>query len=95
MIQINDEDFPITSADKIIHGTKTVKASLLDKVVYNAMVGNECNDYVEKDMFDDDELLEIAYHILAYLRETPVVWTKYGPYFGAKMTSSQKEEESC
>lgn len=92
MIQINDEDFPITAADKIIHGTKMVKASLLDKAVYNTMVGEKCNNYVEKDMFDDDELREIAYHILVYLRETPVVWTKPGPYFGAKMMSSQKEE---
>ena len=70
MIQINDEDFPITAADKIIHGTKMAKASLLDKVVYNAMEGKECNGYVEKDMFDDDELREIAYHILVYLRES-------------------------
>lgn len=78
MIQINDEDFPITVADKIIHGTKTVKASILDKAIYKAILGEECIDYVEKDMFDDDELRQIAQHILVYLRETEPALTHKG-----------------
>lgn len=72
MIQINDNDLPITVAEKIITGTKKTQATILEKAIYKGVTGKNCDEIVEKDMFDDDEIREIADHLYAYLREKRV-----------------------
>ncbi len=67
MIQINDNDLPITAAEKIISGTKEVTASPLDKAV-SRMCGDirENIDTVQYDMFDLEDLKEIAEYLTIY-----------------------------
>ena len=52
MIEIKDDDLPIEVAKKIIFAKKKTKT----------LIGQE----VEVDMFDIDDLKEIAMHIMAY-----------------------------
>jgi hypothetical protein len=59
MIQIDDFDSPIQVAEKVINGTKKVPASTLDKVF-----GEE--DMVSKDMFELEEIKEIAGYLMVY-----------------------------
>lgn len=66
MIQINDYDLPIQVAEKIISGTKDVPASMLDKAAYKAFTGKEIGETVNKDMFDLEEIKEIAGYLLVY-----------------------------
>ncbi len=66
MIQINDYDLPIQVAEKIISGTKEVLASPLDKAAYKAFTGKEIGETVHRDMFDLEEIKEIADHLLVY-----------------------------
>lgn len=67
MIQIENNDLPVTVAQKLITATSTVNATPLHKLVYKS-IGKECGETVEEDMFNDDDLREIADHIYAYLR---------------------------
>ena len=65
MIQINDNDLPITVAEKIITGTKPYSPTLAMKAFAKAITGNEtASDTV--DMFDLEELKEIADYLLVY-----------------------------
>ena len=66
MIQINDFDLPIQVAEKIIGGTKDVPASLLDKAAYKAFTGKEIGETVSRDMFDLEEIKEIADYLMVY-----------------------------
>ncbi len=66
MIQINDFDLPIQVAEKIIGGTKEVPASMLDKAAYKAFTGKEVGETVHKDMFDLEEIKEIADYLIVY-----------------------------
>lgn len=66
MIQINDFDLPIQAAEKIISGTKDVPASMLDKAVYKAFTGKEIEEVVSRDMFELEEIKEIADHLIVY-----------------------------
>ncbi len=66
MIQINDNDLPITAAEKIINGTKNKTATLSDKLVYKAFTGKEVGDTVCIDMFDLEEIKEIADYLIVY-----------------------------
>lgn len=66
MIQINDYDLPIQVAEKIIGGTKKVPASLLDKAAYKAFTRKEIGETVSKDMFDLEEIKEIADYLMVY-----------------------------
>ena len=66
MIQINDFDLPIQVAEKIIGGTKDVPASLLDKAVCKAFTGKEIGETVSRDMFDLEEIKEIADYLMVY-----------------------------
>ena len=66
MIQINDFDLPIQVAEKIIGGTKDMPASMLDKVAYRAFTGKEIGETVSKDMFDLEEIKEIADYLMVY-----------------------------
>lgn len=66
MIQINDFDLPIQVAEKIIGGTKDVPASFLDKAAYKAFTGKEIGETVSRDMFDLEEIKEIAVYLIVY-----------------------------
>ena len=66
MIQIEDYDMPIQVAEKIINGTKKQQATLLDKAVYKAFNGKECGDTTPVDMFDLEEIKEIADYLMVY-----------------------------
>lgn len=69
MIRIEDNDLPITVAQKLITATRTVNATLLHKTIYKSILGKVCEETVEEDMFSDDDLREIADHLYTYLRE--------------------------
>lgn len=66
MIQIDDYDSPIQVAEKIIGGTKDVPASMLDKAAYRAFTGEEIGETISRDMFDLEEIKEIAGYLLVY-----------------------------
>lgn len=66
MIEINDYDLPIQVAEKIIGGTKKVNASQFDKVAYKAFTGKEIGETVSRDMFELEELKEIADYLMVY-----------------------------
>ena len=69
MIEIKDNDLPITVAEKIITGTKPYGATPLTKAVVKAITGNE-SDIETIDMFSDmfsvDEIKEIANYLMVY-----------------------------
>ena len=65
MIIINDNDLPITVAEKIINGTKPYNPTPLIKAVTKAIAGNE-EDCNEQDMFDLEEIKEIADYLMVY-----------------------------
>lgn len=66
MIQIDDYDLPIQVAEKIIGGTKEVPASILDKAAYKAFTGKEIGETVSEDMFELEEIKEIADYLMVY-----------------------------
>lgn len=66
MIQINDFDLPIQVAEKIISGAKDVPASVLDKAAYRTFTGKELGETVSRDMFDLEEIKEIADYLMVY-----------------------------
>lgn len=65
MIQINDNDLPITVAEKIINGTKPYNPSSFMRAFSKAVTGNEraCDT---QDMFDIEEIKEIADYLMVY-----------------------------
>ena len=66
MIQIDDFDLPIQAAEKIISGTKEMPASMLAKAAYRAFTGKEPGETISRDMFDLEEIKEIAGHLMVY-----------------------------
>lgn len=64
MIEIKDDDLPITAAAKIIAGTKPV-ISLLQKVAAKEIPGIEHDGTT--DMFSLDEIDEIADYLKTYV----------------------------
>lgn len=66
MIHIEDNDMPIQVAEKIISGTKEQQTTLLDKAVYRSFMGKELGETVHKDMFDLEEIKEIANYLMVY-----------------------------
>lgn len=65
MIQINDYDLPITAAEKIISGVKPNNPTPLMKSLAKAVTGDEhASDSV--DMFDLEEIKEIADYLIVY-----------------------------
>lgn len=65
MIQINDNDLPITVAEKIIKGTKPHKPTDFMKTLAKAVTGNEhVSDTI--DMFAIEEIKEIADYLMVY-----------------------------
>lgn len=65
MIQIDDNDLPITVADKIITGTKPFNPTPLMKSLVNTIVGDECACNTQ-DMFNLEEIKEIADYLIVY-----------------------------
>lgn len=64
MIQIDDNDLPITVAEKIIKGTKPNKYSTdAWKALSKAVTGIECDTI---DMFSLEEIKEIADYLMVY-----------------------------
>ena len=71
MIQIDDYDLPITAAEKIIRGTRPAIRSALAKAVVNSMIKNgilpqDKVEYDTEDMFELEELEEIAQYLTVY-----------------------------
>ena len=69
MIQIDDLDSPITAAQKIIHGTKTVEmtpARTLGTIIATGKAP-EGKEY-EEDMFSDEDIMEIVDYLLVYCK---------------------------
>ena len=70
MIQINDDDSPITAAQKIIHGIKAAPwtpASQIGYILANGEAPKEDAVY-EVDMFSLSDIREIADYLLTYYR---------------------------
>lgn len=65
MIQINDNDLPITVAEKIVRGTKPNETTEAMKALAKAITGNE-NACDTVDMFDLEEIKEIADYLMVY-----------------------------
>lgn len=65
MITIEDNDLPIVAAQKIITGTKPYNPTPLTEAVAKMVAGKDvdCNSV---DMFDLDEIKEIADYLMAY-----------------------------
>ena len=65
MIQIEDTDLPIDVAKKIVTGTKIIELSDMMKSLRKSLIGNE-SDNGEYDMFELEEIKEIADYLLVY-----------------------------
>ena len=70
MIEINDNDLPIVVAQKIISGTKPYNPTAIQRSIAKAFTGNEmaCDT---KDMFDLEEIKEIADYLIVYYNSHP------------------------
>lgn len=66
MIQIEDYDLPIIVAEKIISGTKEVTLTPIMKTLRTAVTGEEPGDKTTEDMFDLEEIKEIADYLIVY-----------------------------
>ena len=68
MIQIEDNDSPITVAQKLIHGTKAVGTTSAMRLGAALTLGPvpELGAQIEVDMFSDAEIREIADYLLTY-----------------------------
>lgn len=66
MIQIEDNDSPITAAQKLIHGTKNVGATLAMRFAEAFNLGPVPGEKFEVDMFSDAEIREIADYLSTY-----------------------------
>ena len=63
MIQIEDNDLPITVAEKIIRGTKPYNPTPIMKAMSKAITGEDSNT---QDMFSQEEIKEIADYLMVY-----------------------------
>lgn len=68
MIQIEDNDSPITVAQKLIHGTKSAVVTPIMRLGAVLALGPapEPGAQIEIDMFSDAEIREIAAYLLTY-----------------------------
>jgi hypothetical protein len=65
MIEIADNDLPITVAEKIINGTKPYNPTPVMKSITKSITGYECNCDTQ-DMFNLEEIKEIAEYLMVY-----------------------------
>ena len=63
MITINDNDLPITVAEKIINGTKPNDMTEQMKRTTEKLFGIQCDT---QDMYELDEIKEIADYLMVY-----------------------------
>lgn len=68
MIQIEDNDSPITVAQKLIHGTKAVGTTPAMRLGALLTFGPvpEIGEKLEADMYSDAEIREIAAYLFTY-----------------------------
>ena len=59
MIQIEDDDLPITAAQKIIGGKRKAERSIIHKALFGT-------DEYQRDMFSIDEMREIAIYLMIF-----------------------------
>lgn len=64
MIVISEKDLPITVASKIIHATRTIPADEILAKTLNRVCGGDGTEAA----FNDDELMEIAEHLMCYCK---------------------------
>lgn len=67
MIEIQDYDEPIVVAEKLINARTKRKCGSFDKMIQKAFTGQEL-DEVEVDTFSDEDLKEIADHLMLYVK---------------------------
>ena len=65
MITINDDDLPIVAAGKIITGEKPYKPTPLERMAC-IIISGDAHTAETIDMFDLEEIKEIAFHLLTY-----------------------------
>ena len=65
MIEIKDNDMPIVAAEKIITGTKPYNPTPLTRAIGKAVTGDD-TAYDTQDMFDLEEIKEIADYLMVY-----------------------------
>ena len=65
MIQIDDKDMPIEVAQKLILGTKVITFTPMERSVKKALTGEDSKED-EVDMFDLNEIKEIADYLMVY-----------------------------
>lgn len=65
MITIEDNDLPITVAQKIVTATKPQDATIAQKALAKAILGKE-SDTLEVDLFSVEEIKEIADYLIVY-----------------------------
>ena len=65
MIQIEDNDLPITAAQKIIRGVKPYKPVPAIKALATALTGDE-HSVDTQDMFSLEDIKEIADYLMVY-----------------------------
>lgn len=68
MIEIDDNDLPITVAEKIITGVKHYKANDFEKALIKSFTGEEVTTM---DMFSIEEINEIADYLKTYVASHP------------------------
>lgn len=64
MIEISEKDLPITVADKLIKATTEIPT---DEPLSRA-INKACGGDGTQDAFNDDELMEIAEHLICYCK---------------------------
>lgn len=64
MIEISEKDLPITVASKLINAKRTIS----DDEPLAKLLNKACGGNGEQDAFDDDELMEIAEHLMCYCK---------------------------
>ena len=66
MIIIDDLDSPVQAAAKIIHGTRPVDLSLVEKRLRACLMPDSIKDDDTMDMYELDEIKEIADYLMVY-----------------------------
>ena len=64
MIEVSENDLPVTVADKLINA----RANISDDAPIAKALNKACGGDRTKDAFSDDELMEIAEHLILYCK---------------------------
>ena len=71
MITIPDNALPIDVASELIHAKKEEKLTTFQRTLMKAMTGEDPGETNDVDVFSDDDLRKIAYHLLAHTGDMP------------------------